>query len=168
MTITHTQSTVFTTTHARYMASKVASDLKRIQRYYGAPPDTDIELYEKEIVELIRYGYLGTVSYGFQRDGKWIAPTVCYSANDLNEGAIDDDPGRITIGADITGASFSSYLTHSVKWIQLPAEAQDKFKQTLPLQRTGASQPGIDGNLVSDKTYSSGGQSLNRSSTRNH
>ena len=34
---TITETTTFTLTHAKYMAAKVATDLKRMQRFYGAP-----------------------------------------------------------------------------------------------------------------------------------
>jgi len=35
---TISESASFTVTHARHMASKVATDLKRLQRFYGYPP----------------------------------------------------------------------------------------------------------------------------------
>ena len=35
----YTESTTFTVTHARHMAAKVATDLKRMQRFYGKPSD---------------------------------------------------------------------------------------------------------------------------------
>ena len=37
---TISEATTFTITHARHMAAKVATDLKRIQRFYGKPSDT--------------------------------------------------------------------------------------------------------------------------------
>jgi len=93
----YTENTTFTVTHARHMAAKVATDLKRIQRLFdGRPSDRAIADYEAEAVELLKAGYLGTVTYGFQRDGKWIEPTLRYTAWDLAGGsANDDDPGRI-------------------------------------------------------------------------
>ena len=36
---TESESTSFTVTHARHMAAKVATDLKRLQRLYGRPGD---------------------------------------------------------------------------------------------------------------------------------
>jgi hypothetical protein len=64
MTATFTTNTTFAVTHAKYMASKVATDLKRIQRLYGLPIDSAIADYEREIVELLKVGCLGTVTYG--------------------------------------------------------------------------------------------------------
>jgi hypothetical protein len=41
MTVSYTfsESTTFTLTHAKHMAAKVATDLKRMQRLYGYPSD---------------------------------------------------------------------------------------------------------------------------------
>src|SRR5271154_6546171 len=100
----YTESSTFTVTHARHMAAKVATDLKRMQRFYGSPSNESIASYEAEATEMIRAGYLGTVTYGFKKDGNWIEPTLRYTARDL-AGALanDDDPGRIRPGADWGG-----------------------------------------------------------------
>jgi hypothetical protein len=164
---TYTDSTTFTITHARHLAAKVATDLKRMQRFYGKPSDSEIEGYETEIIELLRNGYLGTVTYGFIKDDKWIEPTIMYNARELSAG-IDDDPGRVPIGTNIEGASFYSYLTYSNKWNNLSWEDKDKFKKALPFYRGGADEPSINGYLSQDKTYSSGGRSLNRSIVKSY
>ena len=65
------------------MAAKVATDLKRMQRFYGSPSDRASPSYEAEVTELLKAGYLGTVTYGFRRDGNWIEPTLRYTARDL-------------------------------------------------------------------------------------
>ena len=96
---TQTETTTFTITHARHMASKVATDLKRLQRFYYTPSDQQICDYETEIIELLKGGYLAEVTYGFRRDGKWIEPALRYTARDLaGNVANDDDPGRIRRG----------------------------------------------------------------------
>lgn len=165
--LTITESSTFTVTHARHMAAKVATDLKRMQRFYGYPSDKRIADFEAEATALIKAGYLGTVAYGFQREGDWIEPTLRYTARDLaGESANDDDPGRIKPGANITGAIFTSYLTYSSAWYQLTPEEQDTFDATLPLWRNGAPEPGIAGYLRYDRTYSSGGRALDRASVR--
>lgn len=164
-----TESQTFTVTHARHMAAKVATDLKRMQRFYGQPSDKDIAEYETEATELIRLGYLGTVTYGFWRNSDWIEPTIRYTARDLSgASANDDDPGKIRPGADISGASFYSYLTYTDAWTNIGAAAQDTFKKSMPFYRGGAPEPGINGYLASDRTYSSGGRALDRSSVRSY
>lgn len=161
-----TESVTFTIVHARHMAAKVAADLKRVQRFYGQPSDSSIANYEAEITEFLRAGYLGTVYYGFKRNGNWIEPTLKYTAKDLNGTGTDDDPGRVRAGADVTGASFSSYLTYSASWDNLSQSEQDAFKKGLPISRNNASEPGISGYLADDRTYSAGGRSLNRATVR--
>jgi hypothetical protein len=164
---TESESTTFTVTHARHMAAKVATDLKRLQRLYGPPSDNAIADYENEVIELLKAGYLGTVTYGFRREGKWIEPTLRYTARDLaGFAANDDDPGRIRPGANISNASFYSYLTYSAAWDKLSQMAQDAFKTRLPFYRGGAPEPAVNGYLSEDLTYSSGGRALYRASVR--
>lgn len=166
---TITEATTFTVTHARHMAAKVATDLKRLQRFYGQPSDISIADFEAEVIELLKAGYLGTVTYGYRRNDRWIEPTLRYTARDLDSGnANDDDPGRIRPGADVGGASFYSYLTYSVAWDKLSDAERESFKRRLPFQRGGAPEPAIDGYLTDDRTYSSGGRALNRASVRSH
>ncbi len=166
---TLTETTTFTVTHARHMAAKVATDLKRMQRFYGWPSDNDIADYESEIIALLKGGYLREVTYGFQCDGKWIEPTLQYTARDLaGASANDDDPGRIRPGASISGASFYSYLTYSAAWDHLSETEKDAFKKTLPFQRSGAPEPGVNGYLSRDRTYSAGGRALDRAIVRSY
>lgn len=166
LSYTRSRSDTFTRVHARRMAAKVATDLKRMQRFHGAPSDTDIADYEIELVELLAAGYLREATYGFRRDGNWIPPTVQYTATELSAGTTDDDPGRIPPNANITGASFYSYVTYSAAWDLLTSDERERFKNTLPFRRTNAPRPGVNGYLAQDRTYSSGGRALIRSSVR--
>ena len=162
-----TETSTFTRTHARHMAAKVATDLKRMQRFYRKPSDANIADYETEVVELLKDGYLGTVTYGFKRDGFWVEPTLRYTARDLAGGsASDNDPGRVRPGADITGATFSSYLIHSPAWHSLDESQRKPVGDRLPFTRTGADEPGTNGYWVPDRTYSAGGRALDRGSVR--
>jgi hypothetical protein len=165
--ITQSETTSFAVTYARHMAAKVATDLKRLQRLYGQPGDGTIANYETEAIELLKKGYLGTVTYGFRRDGKWIEPTVRYTARDLSGlTANDDDPGRIRPGVNISNASFYSYLTYSTAWNALSFADQDAFKKSLPFYRGGAPEPAVNGYFRDDLTYSAGGRALYRASVR--
>ena len=165
---TFSDAVTFSVTHAKHLAAKVATDLKRMQRFYGSPSDTDIIAYEGELTLLIKEGYLSEITYGFRRDSQWIEPTLRYTARDLVSGAgDDDDPGRVRPGADTSGASFYSYLTRSSAWNQLSAAARESFERQLPLQRPGAPEPTVSGYLSSDRTYSAAGRALERASIRN-
>jgi hypothetical protein len=164
---TFEESVTFTITHARHIASRVATDLKRMQRFYKAPTDAGIASYETEVIEFLKAGYLGTVTYGFRRNDVWIEPTLRYTAHDLaGAAANDDDPGRIRANADISNAKFYSYLTYSAAWYALTAEQRQAFEATLPFRRGGAPEPGVSGYFTHDRTYSAGGHSLNRDSLR--
>lgn len=164
---TYTDAVSFTHTHAVHLAAKVSADLKRMQRLYGKPSDAAIAEYEGEMIALLKAGYLGTATYGYRRDGNWIEPTLRYSAQDLaGTAANDDDPGRVRPGADISAASFYSYLTYSSAWDRLSYDEQQRFKSALPVSRNGAPEPGANGYFSADKTYSAGGRALNRTSMR--
>jgi Bacterial HORMA domain family 1 len=164
---TISETVTFSHSHAKHMAAKVATDLKRMQRFYGLPSDVDILKYEEEVIELLKGGYLKEVTYGFKRDGQFVEPSLRYTAKDLNGGAAnDDDPGRLNIRADISGAKFYTYLTWSAKWYNLSAAEQDAFRKKLPFTRTHAEEPGVNGYLCDDRTYSAGGWALNRKSVK--
>jgi hypothetical protein len=165
--ITVSETTTFTVTHARHIAAKVATDLKRIQRFYGKPSDSSIQDYETEIIVLIKEDAVRTVTYGFMRNDKWIEPTLIYTAKDLASATgADDDPGRVRAGQNIAGAVFHSYLIFSDKWTRLSQGERDAIRKSLPFQRGGAPEPSVDGYLDQDRTYSSGGRALSRSSVR--
>lgn len=166
---TISESTTFTITDAKHMAAKVATDLKRLQRFYNDPDDISIAKYETEVIELLKYGYLGTLTVGFKRNGSWIEPTLRYTARDLaGVAANDDDPGRVKPGSNIAGATFYNYLTYSKSWDALSSVEQENFKKRMPFYRPGTTEPAINGYLVDDRIYSSGGRALNRASVRSY
>lgn len=162
----YTFNTTFTLTNAKYLASKVATDLKRIQRFYGSPTDNQISNYETEITELLKEGYLDNITYGFRRNGIWIKPSTRYTSLELANGNIDDDPGKILVGADINNASFGSFLCTNSKWDKLTQTEKDTFLKKLPLKRVDGNAPQSEGYFSNDLTYGSGGKSVNRSSLK--
>lgn len=164
---TVTETKTFTVTHAKHIAAKVATDLKRMQRFYGQPSDTKIEEFEAEIVEFLKHGYLDKVTYGFKKHENWIEPSLVYTAKELSD-SNSDDPGKIRPGKDISGANFYSFLEYSATWFSLPVSEKQSFEQTLPFSRSTADTPGISGYLEDDRTYSSGGKSLSRASVRSY
>lgn len=165
-TVADTQT--FTITHARHIAAKVATDLKRVQRFYSYPSDTKIAELEAELVVMLKAGYLEEVTYGFKRGNDWIEPTLRYTAGELIDSGSDDDPGKVRPGKDVTGASFYSYMTYSSKYYNDTAAERESALKDLPFKREGAPTPGVSGYLESDKTYSAGGRSLNRASVRSY
>ena len=167
MTYSYSVTEAFTRTHAKHIAAKVATDLKRMQRFYGEPSDEWITAYEAEAIEFLKEGFLCSVTYGFRRNCVLIAPTLRYTARDLaGASAVDDDPGRIRPGEDLSRASFYSYLIYSPSWDRLAECEKEAFSSRLTFQRTGAPEPGINGYWSGDLVYSAGGRSLDRSSLR--
>lgn len=164
-----TDTQTFTVTNAKYLASKVAADLKRMQRFYNFPTDAQIATYESELTVYLKHGYLSEVSYGFKKDGNWIEPTLKYTARDLaGMSGTDDDPGRISPNANVSGASFYSYLIHNSTYDRLTQSQKQDFETQLPFIRGGAPVPGVSGYLSSDKSYASGGKSLDRLSVKSY
>ena len=153
----------FTVTPARHLASKVAADLLRLQRFYGEPSNAKIDTYEQELVAMLKNDYVERVTYGFKRDDNWITAVRYRVVNGLLV-ASDDDPGKIKPGEDVTGASFGSFLIYSSNWYALSQEAQSKFEGTLPFRRSTGTEPGVENGWWNDDlTYSAGGRGISRS-----
>lgn len=162
MTATYTYSETFTVTHARYLASKVASDLFQMQLFYGKPSDQDINNYIEELVVLLLDGYLDSVDYGFKRDSKWVI-VASYSAKFGSISTTDDRSGSVYSGADVTGAHWASYLRKSTKFYNLSQAEKDRVENLLPIKREGQPESGFhSGTWVTDRNYYNGGTSLER------
>ena len=157
------QSTTFTIVHARHMAAKVATDLLRFQRFYGKPSNSAIDAYEAELIALLREGYLQAVTYGFQRNRKWVV-ALRYHAVAGGLLIADDDPGKLKPGVDVSNSWFGSFLEKNANWSALTTAAKQNFCKTLPFQRSDGTEPGIEaGYWIEDRTYSAGGRAISRS-----
>lgn len=166
MSSTYTTSRTFTITHARYVTSKVAADLRQLQLFYGRPDDEQIDAYAEEAALLLRDGYLERVDYGFrrqdsQRGAQWVLLLRYIARN----GELDDDhSGRIPSGVDLSGTSFWSYLTYTAPFFALNDAERDRVKAALPIQRSAGREAGfVNGTWSGDRTYSSAGQGVARS-----
>lgn len=159
----------FTITHAKHLASKVATDLKRMQRFYGSPSDGRIAEFEEELIELLKANCLEEVTYGYKKNDNWIEPALRYTAKDLYGMGSDDDPGRVPPGMDVSAAHFYSFLTYNSNWDKLSAAEQAALKGRFSLQRGTANAPTVlNGFFLDDKTYTSGGRSLGRATIRTY
>lgn len=161
-TFTRSSSESFTHTSARYLASKVAADLRQMQRLHGAPSDTEINDYIDELVILLTGGYVATVSYGFKKSDAWtVALRYVVRSDGLVEN-VDDRPGRVPLG-DVTGSTFGSYLEYSAKWSSEDRERREQIKRSIPVKRVTGDQP-AGAWSVGDRAYSRNGVSLSRNS----
>ena len=166
-TTTTTDSDTFTISHAKYIASKVATDLLRFQRFYGSPNDQWIDMYEEELAILLKYDAVDEVVYGFKRNDLWTMASVRYVA--LPGGSIksDDDPGKLRPGFNVANAFFTSFLTFSSRWGSLSALDRARIERDFPFQRTVGNSPNLEtGYWTDDRNYFAGGRGLGRSTVR--
>lgn len=166
MTSTYTTSKTFTITHARYITSKVAADLRQLRLFYGRPDDDQINAYAEEAALLLRDGYLERVDYGFRRQGANLGPQwVLLLRYVVKYGALDDDrSGRVPPGVDVSGTTFWSYLTYTAPFFALSESEREKVKAALPVQRTAGREAGfVSGAWSSKRTYSSADYGVARS-----
>lgn len=157
MSNTTTESVTFNRSHARYVATKVAADLRRMQHLYKWPTDKVINDLIEEITEMLTLDYLKTVEIGFERNDKRIVSLKYESRRD---GTLlsDDNAGGLPRGIDISGCDRINYMTYTEKFNALTSAQQLTIKQTLPYVRAGAPEP-QDGNgyWTHDRSYAAAG-----------
>ncbi len=162
MTSSYSTSDTFTRTHAVYLASKVAADLKQMQLFYGKPSDGNIEAYIEELVILLVNKALKMVEYGFKKGDSWVV-VVRYTVRSDGTSVADDRSGRVPAGANVSGASWHSFLEYSGVWSSLGESERQRIRDSLPFQRTYGNEPNFGpGGWSFDKTYSRNGTSLER------
>lgn len=167
MTYTYslTRTTTFTLTSARYIASKVVADLRRLKYYYGRPLESEIDDYYEELSMMLAHGFIRAIEYGFKRNGNRVV-SLHYTV--LFDGILlDGRAGGVYSRADITGANWFSYLWDSDNWSNLSLEQQNDFRNRLPIRRTFGSEPGSEnGYWVQDRSYSYDGGGTQRQTFR--
>jgi hypothetical protein len=164
---TANETETFTFLHARYIASKVATDLLRFRRFYGKPSDTWIGWYEKELAVLLNNDVVSSVVYGFQRSGKWTEASVRYTALPGGTLLADDDPGKIKPNMDILGADFTSFLSYNGNWFKLTPSEQSAIEADCPFQRLSGTAPPLEtGYWAEDLNYAAGGRGLGRATVK--
>lgn len=161
MSNTFTISATFTRTSAEYLASKVIADLYGMRAYYGSPDEYLVRAYYEELVVLLLEGCVASVEYGFKRGGQRVV-TLYYEVR--SDGSLTDGrSGGVYARADVTGASWFSYLTYSLRWFSLSPDEQLRVAGRLPFPRSSGDAP-RDGNgyWVSDRSYSADGVGTQR------
>ena len=166
---TYNETESFTVAHAKKLASKVATDLKRFQRFYGEPSDLWIGRYERELVELLKRDVVSEIAYGFKRQGRWTLAAVRYKALAGGLLDVDDDPGRIRPNLDVQGATFSSFRTTNSNYAKLTEKGRKEIEDAAGFSRVNGSTPPLEvGYWAEDLTYAAGGRGLGRSSVRSN
>lgn len=164
MTQSHTTTQTFSRTDARYIAGKVAADLRQLSQAYGEPSEDHIGKLMGELTEYLADGYLDRVTYGFRKGEEWVIG-LKYSAADIGSLTSDDRSGRVPRGVDRTGASWYSFLILNSRWNALTAEQRTQYERALPIQRSNGAEPSAGARgWIEDKTYSSSGGGVRRAS----
>lgn len=160
---TTTGSETFTVTHARHIAIKIGTDLKRMQRFYGQPEDERIENYEREAIALLKRDFLDRIEYGFKTDGGDWRMALKYEARYGGVLIADDSPGGLRPSVDISGCQFHSFLVTNQRWSTLSKD--DKERLYVDAQVSFRRKEGIEpnGNWTVDRVYSAGGRGVQRS-----
>lgn len=166
-TMTRTASESFTLTYAKYLASKVTSDMWRCKQLYNRPTEDQINNYGTELALMLRDGYVEAYEFGFQKEDQRLLSwryTVDSSGN-LN--ASDDRPGGVVAGVAVSDAAFFNQMTWSAAWFDLSQEERDRISTGLPIKRVTKDGPkdGL-GYWVEDRSYTSNGVSLSRKTFR--
>jgi len=163
MTQSYTITESWSRTHARKVGGKVIADLRQLQQEYGQPTDEWLEEFLSELVVLLGEGVVEEVTYGFRRNGAWVV-ALRYTADMNGNLTVDDRSGRVPRGVSLDGCTWYSYLTRNSRWNSLSASQQAAIERELPFQREGATEPSVAGMMrVGDKTYSSAGSGVSRS-----
>ena len=165
MTYTYTTSATFTRTSVEYVASKVLADLRGLRTYYGQPDEARIREFYGELVELLAGGYVASVEYGFKRSNQRII-SLYYEAR-MDGSLTDGKSGGVYARADISGASWFSFLIYSGKWDLLSPDERQRIEAKLPIKRSYGQAPedGI-GYWSTDRSYSSQGAGVQRRTFR--
>lgn len=163
MSLSATISDSFTRTHARYLSSKVVSDLYQCSRLYGSPAAHSISDYETELIEMLVGDYLSEYEFGFKENDRRI---VCWRyqvspGGDLVGG--DQCAGGLYARAKVANASYYNFLSYSYAWWQLTHSARERIEGKLPFARSSGYLPTDgEGYWTNDRSYSKGGVSLSR------
>lgn len=166
MSMSSTRTVTFSATSARYLTSKIAADLRTMNRAYGFPTLQQVDEFADEAAQLMLDGYLNWVEYGLRRPTstggmEWVLQ-LRYTVNS-NGVLTDDHPGGVPLTAPTEGVTFYSYLDHSSAFDALPAAQRAQIKAGLPVQRTSAPETPRAGGVVNgSRAYSRDGVSLAR------
>lgn len=157
-----TTTSTFTRSNAKYVTSKVTTDLRQLRRWYGAPSDDDIDGYGAELVAMLVGRYMTWVEYGFRRHGSWLV-SLRYEVR--SDGSLDPDSraGGVPRSHDVTGARFYSFMCWSAEWFCLTKAEQQAIYSPLPFTRSPGTEPGYAvGVFTYDRSYSASGNGVTR------
>lgn len=163
-TATLTQTRTFTLTEARYVTSKIAADLDFVRQQYGGITQPCVTDYAEEAAILLSKRYLKSVEYGFKRNGKVIF-TISYKTKNDGSLVVDDRPGKIPYGIDLSGSEFYTFLQYTDTFFALTETERQSVKNLLPVKRNTGAAPIISdyGSWEQSRSYAKNGEGVERS-----
>lgn len=167
MTSSYSTSESFTLTHAKYLASKVVSDLYQCSRLYGQPSKAAVSNYEGELVVMLSAGYVEDYEFGFKKSDERIVSWrySVSSGGDLVGG--DDRSGGLYARASVVGATYFNFMSYSGAWFALTEAQRTAVKSKHSVNRTTGSLPSDGaGTWQIDRSYSSAGVAIERKTFR--
>jgi hypothetical protein len=164
--MTRTVAESFTLTNAKYLASKVTTDMWRCHQLYGRPSAEHINHYGTELALKLRDKFVSKYEFGFQVGDERLL-SWRYTAINGDLTATDQRPGGIVSGVDIGNAVFFNQMTHSSTWSDLTKEEREKYEAFYPVQREVKDGPKDGkGYWKKDLQYASNGVLLPRETFR--
>jgi hypothetical protein len=168
MTGSYSASETFSLTHAKYLASKVVSDLYQCSNFYGEPSDAEIARYQDELVVMLDGGFVREYEFGFKKDDRRVVSWQ-YRVNASGDlaGGSDQRSGGMFARADVSGATIFNFMSYTPAWFDLSDSERATVKAKHAVNRGTGSLPG-DGNgyWQTDRTYSSAGVVVERKTYR--
>ncbi|HEY7830658.1 MAG TPA: hypothetical protein VIC06_08860 [Solirubrobacteraceae bacterium] len=162
MSGSYSESESFTIAHARHVCSRVAADMRQMNRYYGYPDESEIDNYLEELAQHLMESYLYSFEIGFKRNGRRLF-TLYYEV--LADGSLSDSrAGGVPADVDVEGASPFNFLKRSEAFGRLPQLQREAFKARMPVRRVFGYAP-IDGEgrwIAEDRSYAAAGTGLRR------
>lgn len=168
MTGSYTTAQTFTLTHAKYLASKVISDMYQCRNFYNRPSETAVSNYQDELVAMLAGGYVKHYEFGFKNnDQRILSWQYQISTGGDLVGGSDDRSGGIYARAHIDGAVYFNFMSYSQAWFDLSSTERDAVKSKHSITRSTGELPGDgDGYWHTDRTYSNAGVAVERKTFR--
>lgn len=164
MTATGTITETFTRTDARFLASRIASELEQVHIFYpGLLSAEAVAKHIQEVVELLSHRYMDCADYGFKRNDEWIF-RLRYKVRWDGWVVRNDESGGIPATINTVGAVFDSYMQYTEAFNMLTSDERLAFKKAnLPWVRVGAAEtPLAAGPSSTSKTFGRNGVSIDR------
>ena len=163
-TATQTRTASITLTDVRHVLWRMTSDLRVLRAEHGMLTEAFEASIANDLTAFIYRDFINSVEFAF------VAPTtntakfrVAYSLIRTWSGESDDDSGGLRY-CDLTGTTFSVFVTYTATWTSLAEAEKQAFCETLKCSWGPATRaPHGTGRWTTDRSYGSGSLGAARS-----